>query len=90
MFEFSRSVQVDEEMRSGDETTATGDAGPSPSGGVKIPVSDGTASAQNDDDAPSQSEPNLGSNNYSIFHLTCIDIMLVCCLSVTKLFSRTR
>lgn len=55
-----RSVQVDEEMLSADETTATDDAGPSPSGGVKIPVSDSTASAQNDEDAPSQSEPNLG------------------------------
>jgi SWI/SNF related-matrix-associated actin-dependent regulator of chromatin subfamily C len=71
LFEFSRSVQVDEEMQSADETTATDDAGPSPSGGVKIPVSDSTASAQNDEDAPSQSEPNLGLQ-YNFIYYFCM------------------
>ena len=81
MFESSRSVQADEEMQSGDETTATGDAAPSPSGGVKVPVADGTA--QNDEDAPSQSEPNLGSQYDSIFRFACIN-MIVSCLFVAK------
>lgn len=63
-----RSGQADEEMQSGEETAATGEAGPSPAavaakdGGKqpvsdataegKQPMSDVTASAQKEDDAP--------------------------------------
>uniref|UniRef100_A0A7I4CT55 Chromatin remodeling factor subunit n=1 Tax=Physcomitrium patens TaxID=3218 RepID=A0A7I4CT55_PHYPA len=55
-----RSVQVDEDMQSGVETAPAGDADPSSPDGVKIPVSDSAATAQNDDGAPTQSELNLG------------------------------
>lgn len=71
MFEICRSGQAEEEMLSGDETTATGDADPSPAAGVKPPVSDSTP-AQNDDDAPTEQEPrqesNLGSRFNPIVH----------------------
>lgn len=55
-----RSVQADESMQSGDETTSAGDAGPSSSSGVKMPPNNTTATALNNDDALTQLEPNIG------------------------------
>lgn len=69
MFASCSSVQVDEDMQSGVETAPAGDADPSSPDGVKIPVSDSAATAQNDDGAPTQSELNLGTKVDHVFIL---------------------
>lgn len=72
MFGSCRSVQADESMQSGDETTSAGDAGPSSSSGVKMPPNNTTATALNNDDALTQLEPNIGSKINDIFSV-CVN-----------------